>query len=157
MKLRTREVQFKILDKNVTFFAPGMSKAVLWLKKNSLQNGQPCSCKKCYVKENTVWTFIWFMVSERPLRHECRREVTMLRYRENCRSATQVPRVPSNFSIASKTRRTHANPEPIVSYQCHCFIKFKFLQINPMKDYTSIYAIIPVGLPHKMCTLELNL
>ncbi|XP_067046764.1 elongator complex protein 6-like isoform X2 [Acropora muricata] len=29
MKHRTREVQFKILEKNVTFFAPGMSKAVL--------------------------------------------------------------------------------------------------------------------------------
>ena len=81
----------------------------------------------------------------------------MLRYRENCRSASQVPRAPSNFSIASKTRRTHANPEPIVSYQCHYSIKFKFLQINPMKAYTRIYAIIPVRLPHKICTLELNL
>ena len=37
------------------------------------------------------------------------------------------------------------------------FIKFKFLQINPIKAYTHIYAIIPVRLPHKMCTLELNL
>ena len=106
MKHRTREVQFKILEKNVTFFAPGMSKAVLWPKKKkekkSLQNGQPCSCKKCYIKENTVWTFIWFMVSERPLRHESTREVAMLRYRENCRRATQVPRVPSNFQLHPK-------------------------------------------------------
>ena len=48
MKHKRRDIQFKILEKNVIFFAPGTSKAVLWqksTKKTEIEKIQPWSCK----------------------------------------------------------------------------------------------------------------
>lgn len=127
-------------------------------KTNSLQNEQPYSCKKYYIKENTVWTFGWFMVSKLPSRHECTREVAMLTCRQKWKSATLASRVLSNVSVASKTRRTHANLEPIVLSECHYLMKFKFLQTHWKYTDAFMQSFLVVCIAKLVPTiLELNL